>query len=652
VWTASSIEKIRADAPARNAAPVALSAARSQFVAFQIAVSGAVSGVSASASTLTGPAGAVLPVPRLFREDLYTVSNVSSPDSPGPGAYPDAMVPDVDDVVGERRNAFPFDVLAGQTRVIWVELLVPRDAPAGDYRGAVTVDGAGLHQVVDVALHVWSFALPATASLRSFYGLSWPELPSGHGWNVAGSPYAAWTSPGSTADLAFTDLRARYAQLGLDHRISISKFNDNHFADTAWFEAHYGRFLDGTGPTQLAGARLTTAQWIPGWQDSLATQQASAAAWSTRFKTHALADGTTWFDLLFDYTCDEPPNLCSWSTVPTRNAMLKAADPRFPTLVTTTIDAATGQGMASEVDLMVAVVNWLEGKPGAIYAGPQRSRYDAWLAGSPASGARRELWTYQGCSSHGTCDNSGWFDPTATGWPSLVIDAESIRALALEWFEFLNGVSGELYYATTLAYASGDAWTDQYLYGGHGDGTLLYPGTPARIGGTTHIPVASLRLKMIREGHQDYEALKLLSDAGDPLLARSIATSLFPTAWSFPSPAALLAARQQIASRIEQLLGPPTPADPPPAAGGAAGGGAPDAGAGSGGTVGAAPGGVSGSGCSSVATTDLVAALGLALVFAWRRRSLARPAPVPASDALALDHAPRQAGDPDVTARS
>ncbi|HET9594001.1 MAG TPA: hypothetical protein VFP65_00370, partial [Anaeromyxobacteraceae bacterium] len=570
VWTASSVEKIRADAAARSTptAPVAVSGARNQFVAFQVAVTGAATAVRAAASTLVGPGGAIVPAPRLFREDLYPVSTVSSPDSPGPGSYPDAMVPDVDELVGERRNAFPFDVAAGQTRVVWVELLVPSGAPAGDYHGTVTVDATGLHQAVDVALHVFGYALPTTASLRSYYGLSWPELPAGHGWNASGSTYAAWQSPGTAADLAFTDLRARYAQLGLDHRISISKFNDNHFADVAWFESHYGRFMDGTGPTQLPGARLTTTQWVPGWQDSLSTQQASAAAWSTRFKTHALAGGGTWFDRIFDYTCDEPPNLCSWSTVPTRNAILKAADPRFPTLVTTTIDNATGQGMASDVDLMVVVVNWLEGKAGGEYAGKQRSGYDGWLAGSPGGGARREIWTYQGCSSHGSCSNYGGFDTSANGWPSLIIDAESIRALALEWFAFLNDVSGELYYATTLAYASGDAWSNQYLYGGHGDGTLLYPGTPERIGGTTHIPVASLRLKMIREGHQDFEALKLLSDAGDPLLARSIAASLFPTAWSFPSPAALLAARERIAARIEQLVAPAAPADPPPASDG------------------------------------------------------------------------------------
>ena len=43
--------------------------------------------------------------------------------------------------------------------------------------------------------------------------------------------------------------------------------------------------------------------------------------------------------------------------------------------------------------------------------------------------------------------------------------------------------------------------------GANGEGTLLYPGRPDKIGGSTHIPVASLRLLMIREGQEDFEWL-------------------------------------------------------------------------------------------------------------------------------------------------
>jgi uncharacterized protein (TIGR03382 family) len=117
-------------------------------------------------------------------------------------------------------------------------------------------------------------------------------------------------------------------------------------------------------------------------------------------------------------------------------------------------------------------------------------------------------------------------------------------------------VTGELYYETTQAYdyaAGREPWTNQWAYGGNGDGTFFYPGTPAAIGGQTDIPVASLRLKLLREGMEDFEYLKALSDAGEPTLAKDIASTLFPNPWTMPSVQDLFAARARIAGKIVEL---------------------------------------------------------------------------------------------------
>jgi uncharacterized protein (TIGR03382 family) len=61
---------------------------------------------------------------------------------------------------------------------------------------------------------------------------------------------------------------------------------------------------------------------------------------------------------------------------------------------------------------------------------------------------------------------------------------------------------------------------------------------------------------MIREGMEDFEYLKLLSDAGDPELARSIARQVFPNPYSTDvDPAVLARAREAMAVRIVQLGG-------------------------------------------------------------------------------------------------
>jgi hypothetical protein len=72
------------------------------------------------------------------------------------------------------------------------------------------------------------------------------------------------------------------------------------------------------------------------------------------------------------------------------------------------------------------------------------------------------------------------------------------------------------YYEVSLNFEDGflkrqDAlWTTAHFYGGNGDGYLLYPGTPDRIGGSVGIPIESIRLKHIRDGFEDHQYLRLL----------------------------------------------------------------------------------------------------------------------------------------------
>jgi len=561
VWVAGATEKILPDASPRGDVEARLGAARNEFEAFQVVVTGAAGHVSAKASPLTGPG--TLDDVKLFREDLIQLQHPSSSDG-GTGAWPDALVPDVDDVVGEQRNAFPFDVRDGQSRAIWVEVRVPPDARPGTYHGSVSVSSSQRSWSVPVALEVWDFQLPSTASLRSSFGLSYGGTISGH--HLAGE--------------ANSRLRARYALLALDHRISLTGISDDGSNGLDDFDQYFGALMDGTAPTRLPRARLTAAKYI-GDETSVDEH----ARWAQHFHDHG------WFDRLFDYVCDEPPLTCRWGDINARGRAAHGADPRFRTLVTTQIWDARDHAVDRDIDIMVPVVNWTDDKPGSPMAGDQRSRYDGFLA----SGDDKEVWLYQSCMSHGCGGTVDIGDPSAddryfTGWPSYMIDASAARNRAMEWLSFLERASGELYWETTAGYAH-DPWSNLWDFSGNGDGTLFYPGTPSRIGGRTDIPVASIRLKMIREGMEDYEYLKRVADLGDRENATRIARDLFPNAYSTEvEPARLMSARAQLATRILQLEGKPVPADA---------------------TLGAAsPGGGGGGGCSTGGAGE---ALGLLL---------------------------------------
>ena len=106
---------------------------------------------------------------------------------------------------------------------------------------------------------------------------------------------------------------------------------------------------------------------------------------------------------------------------------------------------------------------------------------------------------------------------------------------------FIYGATAGMLYFDVASQMS-TAWNDpdgiwSAATGSIGDGTLVYPGTPAvvaggsshALGGVTHIPVASIRLKMLREGLEDFEYLRLCSLV-NPTTAMNIATGVFPMA--------------------------------------------------------------------------------------------------------------------------
>jgi hypothetical protein len=528
VWAASAMEKIRPSEPARATSVARIAAARNEFEAFQVVITGSARNVRATASALTGPDGAEIAAPRLYRESLLNLTRASAPDG-ATGKFPDALVPDVDEIANERRNAFPFDTRGPESRALWAEVFVPPGAAPGLYRGDVRVDYGGRSATIAVELTVWAFDLPSTATLRSAFGLSWGSLPAGHG--ISASDAAA-----------FAILRARYGRLALDHRLTISRHDDGSWADLAHFDRYYGPLMDGTAETRLEGARLTAVEYLGNLEDT-----ANMARWASHYRAR---EG--WFERLFQYTCDEPPYQgCGWSDIARRAQAAKAADPELRTLVTTTIQEADANGASQLLDLVVPVVNFVDDKSGG-YAGNQRWKYDPFLE----SDSLNEVWMYQSCMSHGCGGSSAYF----TGWPSYMVDASAVRNRAMQWLAFKYEATGELYWDTTYAYLSGDPWTSVWEFDGNGDGTLFYPGTPAKIGGTTHVPVASIRLKMIREGMEDYEYLSLLAALGDPGLAEDIVNQLFPSASQTEQSAqSLMAARERIARRILELRGTPIP---------------------------------------------------------------------------------------------
>ncbi|WP_239470678.1 glycoside hydrolase domain-containing protein [Archangium violaceum] len=498
------MEKVRPQTPPESNTGVRLVAARNEFVSFQVGLHGGSSGwsgVHARFPVLDGPMlieGADIV---LYREALVPIHRASTVHT-ATGLWPDGLIPDVDETVGEKRLAFPLDVPANESRALWVDVHVPLYAPPGEYHGTLEVWGNGYSTQVSVSLTVLDVEMPSTASLRTHYILWSPSV------------CKAFTGERECSREVLYPLLSSFQRMGLEHRVSLSsQFDPDDIPDWDTFDAWWSPFFWGTAPLRLPGARMTSLQY-------LGPQEPERIS---RFATEADARG--WLSLAFNFVADEPPYHSNFDQVRTRASQSRQVAPRLRTLLTSNERDVAYFGATDHIDILVVAVNFIDGLR-APFVGDQRSRYESFL-----SLPNRELWLYQSCLSHG-CGAVLPENAPSQGWPSYMIDRPAAKARAMEWVSFLSGAAGEHYYQ--VAEMLSTAWTDQYTYAGNGDGTLFYPGTVSVIGGTTDVPLPSMRLKLIRLGLQDYEWLKMVSDAGDPAFARRVARELIPAAWRVP----------------------------------------------------------------------------------------------------------------------
>lgn len=574
VWVTNALAKVHTDAMPGSDHWARLSAARNEFESFQVHVRAdnhpikmtvTVSDFVAANMRLRPPAmGNVVPVPPgsrtayalaqidriaaatnvfVHREAYLNITLVSDLNGIA-GVTPDPLIPVEDPYFHQVRNAFPVTVPSGEVRSAWIDLLVPDNARSGYYVATVTVaDGVATLAKLPVVLKVWDFAIPSTASLTTAFGMSWNGLCA----QAYKSYFNCGQFPGSdgSPDRAVELTHVLEGEFLLDHRTTISQIVYSAPSNNDWthFDGAYGGLMDGSAGTLLRGAKLTSLQYTYGGAPTVAGIQ----EWVAHFRARG------WDSRLFEYDCDEPPAGCSWGQSLAGANFIHQASAGMATLLTTNIAEATAHGLTDAIDILTPVVDAVHPQ-GSMSLRPG---YDAWLARP-----NKRLWWYQSCDQHESCVN-GTPGPADSTWPSYMVDASPMRNRIFQWMAFLYKIQGELYYQIDYCWAatdcgSTDPWVSVYAFGGNGDGTLFYPGTPERIGGSAPVPVSSIRLKLIRDGMEDYEYLAALAKSGDAAFAEATARSFITNVYTFDNdPVALLAAREKLGTRLHQHVHPP-----------------------------------------------------------------------------------------------
>ena len=545
-WTTDSLSKIRPDdkAPETAKNPAQLYASRNEFESFQVifrAEGQNIQGADMEVSDLKNPRGGQIPKANItiYFERYLDLPQPSSIDGAA-GEWPDPLIPRIDRYAKEKRNAFPFSLTSGRNQPIWIEVYVPRQTPPGNYEGNLAFQIHGKTKAnIPLTLRVWNFTLPSTSSFPTTFGFN--------GLTAVRQHLGKYTS-----DADIRRFTALYRKAALWHRISLHggsmvpprfSFEGTRInVDWTDYDAELSPFLDGNAiPSDepLYGAKATTVGMRT--PPSLKDDQQKLLYWKA-LATHFRYRG--WFSRLFNYLRDEPKPE-NFDEVLHEAQLVHKADSQIRNLVT----APLHKEWSGAIDIWTPLINCFEWKPwsqGFCIPMVSRSGYEEEIA----KGA--DLWWYQSCASHGCSIVGGDY---YRGWPSYMIDASGVSNRIMPWLAWKYDIRGELYYNIDEMYSRpNDAWNDVYLFGGNGDGTLVYPGRPSNIGGTTDIPIESIRLKIIRDGLEDYEYLRLLARHADAPAVKSLVDMLVTNTYTFQKdPAKLYEVRRKIGEQLDQV---------------------------------------------------------------------------------------------------
>jgi len=598
VWVEPATSKVLKDATAEGKAESAVvEAARNEYEGFQVVIAGGESGlagVSVELSDLAGPAGVTIAAGtsvNLYLEHYHYIEKPSPCDiffstdcdsypafQRKPGYYPDALIPFQDPYSEDHGPvAAPFDVAAGDLETVFVDLHVPADASAGEYAGQVEVTaGDEVLAQFPVTLVVWDFQIPVQRNVATAYGFGGNHVKKYHGG-----------PEGPTPEEEATLLR-NYEWAVHAHRMDYTTHNpglsfefdesDNLLpVDFAAYEAYMGPRIDGSYYPDGAGVnRYNLGMFRPGHGTMGMTEEQYAVA-AKAVAEHL--EGLGYLDHVYLYSLDEPWMIEHWQSGSYEKIQKTIDLLNKHTALWQGHVLITGpwQEIISDcgdiwcpVTPMYGDVFWPSG------SWPGREKYQELLAQG------KELWFYV-CNANFPGQMGYDIDSPLGHEPRLV-----------KWGAWYEGATGFLYWRMTYWFtsdpwhdlANGDGFGEQFSR--NGDGILIYPGDHDGTAGGTGSPqgisidgpVLSLRMKQIRDGLEDWELFILADSLGAGEYARAQVESVYRAfgaplnadfdittpPWSLDD-AELLAARRQVALKVQHLTHPDLyddPEAPPP----------------------------------------------------------------------------------------
>ncbi|MBE7464664.1 MAG: DUF4091 domain-containing protein [Planctomycetes bacterium] len=467
-WPESSGEMILPDRVKGSEERIVRSGVRGEFVTAQLALRvDAIpqADLSLEWTALKGPGGTELAKEHLafYRAAEIVVDHGTQVDEAKDphrvrklGAFPDALVPlklaDGTNVANAVRPE------PQKTIAFWLDLYIPADTKPGAYSGRVELrEGDKALVAVPIVLTVLDAAIPADSTIPSLY-------------NLRAHPHVK----------ANIDAYAREMQR---HRIQATSYHYLALAGRADFGLE---FLDRFNPDGKGWVSVYVPDAVkptPDREKELADQLKRIAA---HLKEKKL------FEKSFVYLKDEPDESAIQGALETAKIVLReVTEWKGKLLCTLNRDGSVLEEVLTHYSRALKVY-------GPWYAQNKLPRgREEW---DRARAEGKELWFYVS---------------NAQGWPYFTFDIQTVKTAweprVMGWAWWYEKAYGHLYW--DLMYVNG--WKSHPKFP-PGDGQLIYPGDLSMPGAPEFssikdlkMPVVSRRLKLLREGLEEWELLKL-----------------------------------------------------------------------------------------------------------------------------------------------
>lgn len=471
VGVTHGLERIGLYDPVPGMEEITVKMAKNEYEPFQIVIrSDTTENVTVTISSLYDKEGTLFSQRNftLYKVHYIYVKEPSPRSKASPGWYPDGLIPLPSRV---------FTVEGGENSIVWVDVYAPEDQKSGMYSGVIRIE-MGKVMEIPLTVEVWNFTLPEKVSLKSGVEVMVYQIIEAHD--------LSW-DPEELEPVLY-----HYYETLIEHRLmpwelyfSEPEVSTNGSIDMEDNHEHLEYFMD------VLQVNCLSYPLYEDWpfRDPFGRNLEKTTRYLRELHEYYVKNG--WEDRFFFYIIDEPNSERAYDEVRDISRKLREIHPDIKFLVTEQMvpDDPSWGDLYGYVDIWCPLFPCIEDEKELI---------------KERQSLGEEVWTYTALTQ-GEQETPFW-----------ELDFPVLNYRVVLWMIWNSRISGLVYWTCNWWEGVSDPWEDPGTWTDNGEvyngeGVLVYPGDDACL--------PSIRLKVLREGFEDYEYFTLLTSLGKESVA-------------------------------------------------------------------------------------------------------------------------------------